>query len=135
MHPGVDVIVTDGFTGNVALKTLEGAIRGTANLVFGVLAAPRVAGRRRRGDAAPARSGEAVSTPTTSAARCSSACDGVCVVAHGSSSATAIVELGRASAVECVEAGVVERMKEAMRACRLRPTSSAARSGPTRCCG
>jgi len=32
MHPGVDVIVTDGFTGNVALKTMEGfaAFRLTA---------------------------------------------------------------------------------------------------------
>src|SRR5437016_3754787 len=32
MHDTVDVIVTDGFTGNVALKTVEGAIRGTARL-------------------------------------------------------------------------------------------------------
>ena len=37
MHDTVDVIVTDGFTGNVALKTLEGAIRGTARLVFDTL--------------------------------------------------------------------------------------------------
>ena len=32
-----DVIVTDGFTGNVALKTLEGAMMGIAGLVFNVL--------------------------------------------------------------------------------------------------
>ena len=37
MHDTVDVIVTDGFTGNVALKTVEGAIRGTARLVFDTL--------------------------------------------------------------------------------------------------
>ena len=35
-----DVIVTDGFTGNVALKTLEGAVMGLAGLVFGVIDEP-----------------------------------------------------------------------------------------------
>src|SRR3954449_4611255 len=34
MHDTVDVVVTDGFTGNVALKTIEGAIKGTARLVL-----------------------------------------------------------------------------------------------------
>ena len=38
MRPGaVDVVVTDGFTGNVALKALEGALRSMAGLVFRVL--------------------------------------------------------------------------------------------------
>jgi glycerol-3-phosphate acyltransferase PlsX len=32
-----DVILTDGFTGNVALKTIEGALRAAAGLVFGIL--------------------------------------------------------------------------------------------------
>src|SRR5680860_503756 len=32
-----DVVVTDGFTGNIALKTLEGALRQIAGLVFGIL--------------------------------------------------------------------------------------------------
>jgi glycerol-3-phosphate acyltransferase PlsX len=40
--------------------------------------------------------------------------DGVCVVAHGSSNATAIVN-AVARAVECVEQGVVDRAKEAVR--------------------
>ena len=48
MHPGVDVIVTDGFTGNVALKTIEGAIRGTARLVFAALDAPGIEGAAGR---------------------------------------------------------------------------------------
>ena len=34
------MIVTDGFTGNVALKTVEGALAGLAGLVFGVLDEP-----------------------------------------------------------------------------------------------
>ncbi len=42
-------IVTDGFTGNVALKTLEGAMMGLAGLVFGVVDEPE-----RRGPTADA---------------------------------------------------------------------------------
>src|SRR3954451_8932650 len=38
-----DVIVTDGFTGNVALKTLEGAMLSMAGLVFGVVDEPAFA--------------------------------------------------------------------------------------------
>src|SRR5437899_1136290 len=39
MTDEVDVIVTDGFTGNVALKTLEGGMRALVTAVFGVFAA------------------------------------------------------------------------------------------------
>jgi phosphate acyltransferase len=39
----VDVIVTDGFTGNVALKTLEGSIRFAANELRSALTATRAA--------------------------------------------------------------------------------------------
>ena len=58
MHDTVDVIVTDGFTGNVALKTVEGAIRGIAGLVFDALDVDaRAAGGVGGGDARAARSG------------------------------------------------------------------------------
>jgi phosphate acyltransferase len=112
MRPGIDVIVTDGFTGNVALKTIEGAIRGTANLVFAVLELPEL------------REAAAVVMPHLLEAAKGVDPDyvggvvllgvgGVCVVGHGSSSATAIVGAVR-QAVECVDAGVVNRMKEAI---------------------
>src|SRR5262245_9532221 len=113
MHPGVDVIVTDGFTGNVALKTVEGVIRGTAALVFAALDAPEIAEAAAAVmphllDAAtqvdPDRIGGAVLLGV----------DGVCVVAHGSSNATAIVS-SVARAIECVEQHVVARAKEAVR--------------------
>ena len=54
-HP--HVIVTDGFTGNVALKTMEGALKAAADLVFTMLGCARGEGRGRcRGaDAAPGR--------------------------------------------------------------------------------
>ena len=61
----VDVVVTDGFTGNVALKSMEAALRSLAKLVFSVLdatpeareAAKVVLARlaRRRGGVRPRR--------------------------------------------------------------------------------
>src|SRR5436305_7812787 len=39
MSEDVDVVVTDGFTGNVALKALEGGLRALVNALFGVFAA------------------------------------------------------------------------------------------------
>src|SRR5437773_2833296 len=39
MTDDVDVIVTDGFTGNVTLKTLEGSLRALVNALFAVFAA------------------------------------------------------------------------------------------------
>ncbi len=70
-----DVIVSDGFTGNVALKTLEGTIRS-------VLAALRaeaeasVAGQARRSPAPPGRAAACAtgSTPRSTAAATCSAC-------------------------------------------------------------
>ena len=54
-HP--HVIVTDGFTGNIALKTIEGALKAAAGLVFTTLgdAGGEGGGRRRRAAAAPGR--------------------------------------------------------------------------------
>ena len=53
-----DVIVTDGFTGNVALKTIEGALKAAAGLVFTVLDSTpeaKEAAEGRRADAAAGR--------------------------------------------------------------------------------
>ena len=84
----LDVIVTDGFTGNVALKTLEGSIR---------FASGRAAGRGDRGTGPPG------SAPSCSAAGCArwprgwtrrataappcSGLGGTVVIAHGASTA------------------------------------------------
>ena len=57
MRPGVDVIVTDGFTGNVALKTIEGTIRAVASLVLRVLESTPEARGRGQGRAAAAAGG------------------------------------------------------------------------------
>jgi len=107
-----DVIVTDGFTGNVALKTLEGAMSAIAGLVFSVLDEPEfaeVAGPiklRLLGAAAdllPDETGGAMLLGV----------DGVCVISHGSSSAHAIVNAVKV-AVSCVRADVVGRLRGVM---------------------
>src|SRR5690606_9349133 len=43
MTDRIDVVVTDGFTGNVALKTLEGGMRALVGAVLGALGASAVA--------------------------------------------------------------------------------------------
>jgi len=93
---GVNVIVTDGFTGNVALKTLEGGLRVFMNIlleVFNTDAETRAAGDvlfpellRRAEPLDPENTGGAMLLGLK----------GVCIISHGSSSATAIVNAARA---------------------------------------
>ncbi len=114
MHAdSVDVVVTDGFTGNVALKSLEGASRALASLVFRVFESSPEA--KAAGDVlmpALLAAAEAYDPDLTGGAVLLGV-DGVCVVSHGASSATAIVKaLG--VAVDCVAADVPERVREAI---------------------
>ncbi len=113
MHDTVDVIVTDGFTGNVALKTVEGAIRGTAKLVFDTLeATPEV--KAAAEGVMPALLAAAQELDPDYIGGCTLlGVDGVCVISHGSSNALAMKNSVH-RAVECVEAHVVDRMKEAV---------------------
>lgn len=98
MAPGVDVVVTDGFTGNVALKTLEGAMRSLVGAILGAFDtddATRAAGETLMpallplyGQLDPDATGGAMLLGV----------DGVCIISHGSSSATAIVNACRVAA-------------------------------------
>jgi len=112
MRPGVDVIVTDGFTGNVALKTIEGAIRGTAALVVGVLEQPEVKDAAAEITPPLLEAAKAVDPDYVGGAALLGV-NGVCVVGHGSSSARAITWAIR-QAMDCVDAHVVERTKGAI---------------------
>ena len=56
LHAPADVFVTDGFTGNVALKTLEGSLRFFMDTLLEVFAADDEAKARGRGHAAQAGS-------------------------------------------------------------------------------
>jgi len=107
-----DVFVTDGFTGNVALKTLEGAMRFLIGALTGILSRPELA------DAADALYPELVPLaaaldPETTGGAMLLGVDGVCVISHGSSSSVAIVnaitvahDLAVAGLVDAVAASV-----------------------------
>jgi glycerol-3-phosphate acyltransferase PlsX len=98
MGIAVDVIVTDGFTGNVALKSLEGAMRA---LVGAILAAfdtddsTRAAGDALMPALLPLY---AQLDPDSTGGAMVLGIDGVCIISHGSSSAAAIVNACRVAA-------------------------------------
>jgi glycerol-3-phosphate acyltransferase PlsX len=117
MHDTVDVIVTDGFTGNIALKTIEGAIRGTARLVFDTLSStPEL--RQAAESLMPALLEAADELNPDSIGGCVLlGVGGLCVISHGSSNARAIENATR-QAVECVETHVLEHVKEAIAGAR-----------------
>jgi glycerol-3-phosphate acyltransferase PlsX len=113
MTEDVDVVVTDGFTGNVALKTLEGGLRA---LVGGLLAAFGSSPEAQAAAAvllpALAPLYESVDPDNTGGAMLLGV-DGVCIISHGSSSATAIVNAVRVGA-EMVDHDLVGRLREAV---------------------
>lgn len=111
-HP--DVVLTDGFTGNVALKTIEGALKAAAGLVFSVLDSTPEAKEAGRVVAPMLLQGVTdYLDPDTIGGALLLGVDGICVISHGSSSARAIVNaVGLAR--DCVEAEVVDRLKDAI---------------------
>ena len=102
-----DVVVTDGFTGNVAIKLMEGTTRtlvgairdairsGTLSKVGGLLIRGRLGELRER------------STPRRSRAPTCSGCAGSVVVCHGASTRRAI-----ANAIALADRGVRRRSSE-----------------------
>jgi glycerol-3-phosphate acyltransferase PlsX len=112
VRASADVIVTDGFTGNVALKTIEGSMLGLAGLVFSVLDEPEwaeVGGRIKlrlleaAADLLPDNTGGALLLGVK----------GVCIISHGSSSANAIVNAVRV-ARDSANADIVEKLTAAV---------------------
>jgi len=108
-----DVIVTDGFTGNIALKTAEGSLLGIAGLVFAVVDEPEWASVA---DALKLRLLEAAAPllPDNTGGAVLLGVKGICVISHGSSSAAAMVNAIRV-ARDAVVAGVVARLTDAAR--------------------
>src|SRR3954451_7745490 len=109
----VSVVVTDGFTGNVALKTLEGAMRALVNALFGVFAAS---------DEAKAAADVlmpgllplyAQLDPDSYGGAMLLGVDGGCIISHGSSSATAVVNAVRVAA-DMVDHDVVGLLRAAV---------------------
>jgi len=91
MTSDVDVVVTDGFTGNVALKTLEGGMRFVQQAILERLTAtPELTALFDQ--VWPALEPLAIDLdPDTYGGAMLLGVDGVCIISHGSSSARAIV--------------------------------------------
>jgi len=112
MSDTVDVCVTDGFTGNVVLKTLEGGMKTVIGALLEAFAQPEY---KEHADALmPALLPlyEALS-PDTYGGAVLLGVDGVCIIAHGSSSAQAI-ENGINVARDLVEHDMVSEIREAI---------------------
>ncbi|CAN5734705.1 phosphate acyltransferase PlsX [soil metagenome] len=117
MTDDVDVVVTDGFPGNVALKALEGGMRALVGAVLGAFEATdetRTASKVLLPALAPLY--QQVDPDETGGAMLLGV-NGVCIISHGSSSAQAIVNAVRVAA-ELVDAGVVVEMARAIAAGR-----------------
>ena len=109
-----DVIVTDGFTGNVALKALEGSLRFLFDAMLGVFGTNNETKAAAdvllphllpvAGQLEPENTGGAMLLGTA----------GVCVISHGSSNATAVVNAVKV-AHECATRGLVEAVASAVR--------------------
>ena len=109
MTDEVDVVVTDGFTGNVALKTLEGGMKALVRAVLDGLSGTEVAD--------PALEAllplYATLDPDQTGGAMLLGVNGVCIISHGSSSATAVVNATRV-AREMVDGGVVDHLRAAV---------------------
>lgn len=113
MAQKADVVVTDGFTGNVTLKSIEGAFKAIAGLVFGVLDSTPEAKEAAKVITPLLLTAAVDLDPDNTGGAVLLGVNGVCVISHGSSSARSIVNATQV-AVECVGADVVARTKEAL---------------------
>jgi phosphate acyltransferase len=112
MHAGTaDVIVTDGFTGNVALKTMEGALRAFAGHVFKIFDSTPEAREAAKTIMPLLLDAAETYDPDTTGGAVLLGINGVCVISHGSSSGRAIVSAVGVAA-DCVATRVPQRMRE-----------------------
>jgi glycerol-3-phosphate acyltransferase PlsX len=108
-----DVIVTDGFTGNVALKTLEGSLRflfDTLLGVFGTDDATREASSVLLPHLLPLA---AEFEPENTGGAMLLGTNGICVISHGSSNATAMMNAVLV-AHECATRGLADQVAAAV---------------------
>jgi len=86
-----DVVVTDGFTGNVVLKTLEGGVGVVVDALLGVLSATEEARAAAKALLPALLPLQAQLDPDSYGGAMLLGVDGVCIISHGSSSSRAIV--------------------------------------------
>ncbi len=114
MTDTVDVVVTDGFTGNVVLKTLEGTLRGVIRALFDAITQPEY---KEHADALMPALLPMYATfdPENTGGAILLGIDGVCIISHGSSTSRAMVN-GIKVAREMVETDMVGAIREAISA-------------------
>ena len=112
MTDKVDVVVTDGFTGNVALKTLEGTMRGVVKALFAAISAPEY---KEHADGIMPALLSLYSTfdPDTYGGAILLGVDGVCIISHGSSGSRAMLN-GIKVAKEMVDVDIVGKIRQAV---------------------
>jgi glycerol-3-phosphate acyltransferase PlsX len=113
MTPNVDVVVTDGFTGNVALKTLEGTMRMIVKELFASIGQPQY---KEHADALMPALLDLYSKfdPDSTGGAILLGVDGVCIISHGSSSARAMLN-GIKVAKDMVECDMVGLIANALK--------------------
>ncbi|MGI9028800.1 MAG: phosphate acyltransferase PlsX [Ilumatobacteraceae bacterium] len=112
MSDRVDVVVTDGFTGNVVLKTLEGGLKTVVGALLEIFAQPE--------HAAPAAALLPALTPLyrtldpdTYGGAILLGVDGVCIISHGSTGAAAMFNAIQV-AKEMVDHQMVDELSSAI---------------------
>lgn len=113
MTPDVDVVVTDGFTGNVALKTLEGTMKTIVKELFASIGEPQY---KEHTDALMPALLNLYSKfdPDSTGGAILLGVDGVCIISHGSSSARAMLN-GIKVAKDMVECDMVGLIANALK--------------------
>jgi glycerol-3-phosphate acyltransferase PlsX len=115
LSDAVDVVVTDGFTGNVALKALEGGLKFFIDTVMAVFASSEEA-RRAAEVVLPLLAPVAKQfDPDVYGGAMLLGVDGVCITSHGSSSAAAVANALRV-AHELASSDVLEELRRAVKA-------------------
>jgi len=113
MTPDVDVVVTDGFTGNVALKTLEGTMRTIVKELFASIGEPQY--KEHTEALMPALLNlYSKFDPDSTGGAILLGVDGVCIISHGSSSARAMLN-GIKVAKDMVECNMVGLIANALK--------------------
>ena len=112
MTDKVDVVVTDGFTGNVALKTLEGTMRGVVKALFAAISVPEYK-EHAEGIMPALLSLYSTFDPDTYGGAILLGVDGVCIISHGSSGSRAMLN-GIKVAKEMVEVDMVGKIRQAV---------------------
>jgi phosphate acyltransferase len=113
MSDDVDVVVTDGFTGNVVLKTLEGSMRFAFKTVLAALSSSEEA-KKASETVLPALLPLVDELdPDTYGGAMLLGVDGVCIISHGSSSAKAVLN-AVGVAHHAVAEGLVDQLRAAI---------------------